>query len=233
MRVASLAVGIIGLFGISASLWADEPSTLLLGGAEVSTGASYTYFGHVAPLPESSLGNGFVRKLWIDWSRYRYDKGGSTYDVSAPGAEIALGYQRASENHWWAAYAGLAYRHSNLTPDDPTSTVRRSMLRPKFQLEGEQTLDQTFKVSASGSYLSGQQAYWVRGRILRNIWSDRQTGLEAVAQGDPNYHASQLGIVLLGLKVGNAVDVGLKVGAQQIGGLNSHAYFGIELGGMY
>lgn len=233
MRFLFFATGVIGLFGISASLSAAEPSAQLFGGVEVSTGTSYTYLGHVAPLSGSSFGNGFVRKLWVDWSRYRYDKGGQTYDVSAPGAEMALGYQRASENHWWASYAGLTYRHSSISPDDPTSTIRGGMLRPKFQLEGEQTLDQKWKVSAIGSYITGQRAYWVRGRVLRDAWSDRQIGLEEITQGDPNYHANQFGVLLLGLKASNTVDVGLKAGARRVGGLNSQAYFGIELGGMY
>jgi len=169
----------------------------------------------------------------MDRSEYRYDKGGQTFNVTAPGAEIAFGYQRASENHWWNAYAGLAYRQSSISPDDPTSTIRGNMLSPKFQLEGEQTLGQEFKISASGSYITGQQAYWVRGRVLREIGSDRQIGLEAISQGDPNYHANQFGVLLLGFKAVNTVNVGFKLGARQVGGLNSQAYFGVELGGMY
>lgn len=231
MRTVILAAGLICF--LSASLAAADPSSQLLGGLEVSSGVSYAYLGHVTPLPGSSFGNGFVRKLWIDLSQYRYDKSGSTYDVSAPGAEIAVGYQRANENHWWATYAALAYRQSSLSPFDPTSAIRRNMLSPKFQMEGEQALDQNWKVSANGSYVTVQEAYWVRGRVLRNIWSNRQIGLEAITQGDPDYRANQLGVLLLGLKVSNTVDVGLKVGALQVEGLNSHAYFGIELGGMY
>lgn len=233
MRTALLAVGIIALLSISASLSAAEPSAQLFGGAEVSTGTSYAYLGHVAPLPGSSFGNGFVRRLWVDWSRYRYDKGGQTYDVSAPGAEMALGYQRASENHWWASYAGLAYRHSSISPDDPASMIRGGLLRPKFQMEGEQALGQKWKASAIGSYITGQRAYWARGRVLLDTGSDRQIGLEAITQGDPDYHANQFGVLLLGLKAGSAVNAGLKVGARQVGGLNSQVYSGIELGGMY
>lgn len=233
MRIARLAVGMIGLLGMSASLPAAELSAQLLGGVEVSTGTSYAYFGHVAPLQGSSFGNGFVRRIWIDGSKYRYDKGGQTYEVSAPGAEMALGYQKASGNNWWTAYAGLTYRHSSISPDDPANTIRGGMLRPKFQLEGEQMLGQKLKANASGSYIMGQGTYWVRGRVLRDIRSDRQIGLEAITQGDSNYHANQFGVLLLGLKAGNRVDVGLKLGVRQAGGLSSRAYFGVELGGMY
>lgn len=88
MRTVILAPGLTCL--LSASLAAADPSSQLLGGLEVSSDASYAYLGHVTPLPGSSFGNGFARRLWIDLSQYRYDKNGSTYDVSAPGAEIAV-----------------------------------------------------------------------------------------------------------------------------------------------
>ena len=41
-------------------------------------------------MPGSTFGHGLIRKLWSDWSKYRYDKNGQTYDVSAPGAEIVV-----------------------------------------------------------------------------------------------------------------------------------------------
>lgn len=223
----------IGLICISASCSAVATPSQWLAGSEVSTGTSYLYIGQVTALPGSSFGNGYVKRLWIDWSKYRYDKGGQNYKVSAPGAELALGYQRASENHWWAAYAGLSYRHASLSPADPMSSISGNKLYPKFQIEGEQTLDPKWKLSAIGSYVTGQHAYWMRARVVHDYWPGMQIGLESLAQGDPNYHANQLGILLLGLKVGNSMNVGLKVGARRVGGLNSHAYFGVELGGMY
>lgn len=234
MRISFRAVGMICLLGMSANSSAAEPSTLLLGGAEFSTGVSYYYLGQVAPLSEGSASNGFVRKLWLDWSKYRYDgAGGQTYNVSAPGAAVSLGYRRASSNNWWATYAGLVYRNSSISPVDLTSTVRGGMVRPQFQLEGEQMLGQKWKVAGIGNYIEGQRAYWVRGRVLRDILSDQQIGLEVITQGDPTYSANQFGVVLAGLKAGNALNVGLKLGVRRVTNLSSRPYFGIELDSMY
>jgi len=234
MRIAFRAAGVICLLGISANSSAAEPSTLLLGGAEFSTGTSYAYLGQVAPLSQGSSGNGFVRKLWLDWSKYRYEGGGGqTYNVSAPGAAISLGYRGVAENHWWAAYAGLIYRNSSISPVDLSSTVRGGMLRPQFQLEGEQRLGQKWKVAGIGSYIEGQQAYWARGRVLRDTLSGRQIGLEAITQGDPTYSANQFGVVLAGLKAGNTLNVGFKLGVRRVTNLSSQPYFGIELGRIY
>jgi hypothetical protein len=234
MRIAFRAAGVICLLGISANSSAAEPSILLLGGAEFSPDTSYAYLGQVAPLSEDSSSNGFVRKLWLDWSKYHYEGGGGqTYYVSAPGAAISLGYRGVTENHWWAAYAGMAYRNSSISPVDLTSTVRGGMLRPQLQLEGEQSLDQKWKVAGNGSYIQGQQAYWVRGRVLRNIWSGQQIGLEAITQGDPTYSANQFGVLLAGLKAGNTLNIGFKMGVRRETNLSSQPYFGIELGSMY
>lgn len=233
LRTMFLATVLLYLFVTSSNLWAaEEPSQVFLG-SNASSDNSYAYLGHVAPLPESVFGRGFVSKLWVDWSKYRYANGGQTYEVRAPGAEVALGYREASEAHWWAAFAGLAYRHSSISPDDLTNTVRGGMLRPIFQLEGEQTLEQKWRAGAGGSYIAGQKAYWVRGRVVREAWSGLQAGVEAITQGDPNYHANQFGVVLLGFKAGTNVDFGFSVGKRKVQGLDSQSYFGVELGGSY
>jgi len=163
MRIAARLISALCLLGIAANSSAADPTTLLLGGAELSNSTSYAYLGQVSPLSVDSSGNGLVRKLWLDWSRYRYDGAGSqTYDVSAPGAAISVGYKQAVENRWWAAYAGLNYRNSSISPVDPTSTVRGGMLRPQIQIEGQQKFGQDWAVAANGNYIEGQQAYWVR-----------------------------------------------------------------------
>ncbi len=234
MRIAIRAASVICLLGMSANSLAAEPSTQLLGGAEFSSNTSYMYLGQVAPLSEGSSGDEFVRKLWLDWSKYSYVGGGNqTYNVSAPGAAFSLGYRRASESHWWAAYAGVAYRNSSISPVDLTSSVRGGMVRAQLQLEGEQTIGQNWKVSGNGNYIEGQQAYWARVRVLRDIRSGQQIGLEAITQGDPTYSANQFGVVLAGLKASSTINVGFKLGLSQVTGLSSHPYFGIELGSMY
>lgn len=233
MRFATLAVCLIGLVGSAPSALLAAPFGQLFAGAEHSTGTTYVYFGHVAPLPGSTLGNGFIHRIWLDSSNYGYDKNNQSFDVRAPGAEWALGYQQAGDGNWWGALVGLAYRHTGITPDDLTSNVRGGMVRPKFQIEGQQTVAQQWTVAASASYITGQRAHWVRGRVLHETGSGGQFGLEAITQGDPNYRAHQIGLVSLGWKLGADVNAGFKLGARRLQGRKAQAYFGIELGSTY
>lgn len=209
-----------------------EPGAQLLGGVESSTGTSYSYLGYIVPFSGSSLGNGVVTKLWLDWSDYSYVANGQAYDVRNPGADVALGYQQAKETHWWGAYAGMTYQQLHISPANPASNVDGDHLWPKFQVEGEQTLDQIWKIALIGSYVGVQQSYWARARVLRKGWFGYQLGLEAITQGDPGYRANQYGVVLTGMQIGNRADIGFKLGTLKIEGLSSHPYFGVELGAL-
>lgn len=210
-----------------------EPSVQILGGGEVSRNVSYAYAGRVASLPSSQLGNGMVSRLWADWIAYEYKKNGITYDVSAPGLEVALGIQRARADFWGSVFGGVIYRHTNISPHDPESAVQGGKFRIKLQVEGEQTINPLWKLSGNASYIFEQDAYWARSRLFRHMGSGHQLGLEAITQGDPYYRLAQLGAVLFGIKLGDQVSAGFKVGARKIEGLNSQVYMGVEFGNLF
>lgn len=234
MRIATLACLLAGFAGPGKSASAAEPSRLLLGGAQVSSGNTYAYLGQVMNLSATTLGNGVALRLWADWSQYRYDKDGLTHEVEAPGAQAMLGYQGSDADYWWGLYGGATFRHSSISPDDPSSPVRGSKLRPMLQLEGERTLQQAWKLGAGGSYVLEQDAYWARVRVSRRIGaSGPQLGAEAITQGDRDYRAHQYGLVLAGMKAGQTLEIGLRLGTRQVEGLDSQTYFGVELGGLY
>ncbi len=234
MLISSRLACTVCLLGMSANTLASEPSTLFLGGAEFSSGTSYDYLGQIAPLSEDLSNTGFVRKIWIDWLKYSYTGAGNqTYYASAPGAAFSLGYRQSNEFHQWGAYLGLVYRDTNISPVDPTSTVSGSMLRPQLQLDGEQTIYKNWKVAFNGSYIEGEQAYWANGKLLREIWSGQQIGLEVIKQGDPSYSAHQFGVLWTGLKFSDIFNFGFEIGTSQVTGQNSYPYFGIQFGRMY
>lgn len=232
MRTTFLACWLLGgLAGTSIEAASATPEALLLGGTEVSADNSYIYVGRVSSLSDAA-GNGPALRLWADWSRYKYDSDGLTRKVSAPGAQLALGWQGSDAGYWWGLYAGASYRRSSITPDDLTSTVRGSRLRPILQLEGERTVQENWKLGIGGSYVTGQKAYWSRARVARRVGSSLHLGAEAITQGDPDYRARQYGAVLSGLQAG-PVDIGLRLGARRVEGLESQTYFGVELGGWH
>jgi hypothetical protein len=242
MRTFLFAAGLIGFSLVHAAAAQElqeqprEPqaaqeaqNVMILTGAEVAKDTAYTYLGMVAPFAGNSLENGYVYRLWADYSKYSYTGGDVKHDADAPSISGAVGYVQSGEGHWWGAYAGLVYRHTSISPDDLSSSSRGGKLRPNFSLEGEQELGPDWRVGAMGSYTVGQRAYWTRGSVSRVIGDSRRLGVEAIAQGDPSYHASQYGVFLSGIKIGS-VELGFKVGARhQGGGLGTDPYFGIEL----
>ena len=222
---------LIGLWLITpfSSVAGTEPSVQLLGGVEISRDASYAYAGRVTPLPGSQLGNGIVSRLWVDWSTYKYEKNNVSYDASVPGVEIALGYQHAKADYWWSAFGGVIYHYTSISPHDPESAAQGGKFRTKLQVEGEQKINQLWKLSGNASYIFGQEAYWTRARLFRSIGSGHRLGLEAIIQGDPDYRLTQVGVVLFGIKLSDEISTGVKIGVRKAEGLNSQAYMGVEL----
>ncbi|MBU0680797.1 MAG: cellulose biosynthesis protein BcsS [Proteobacteria bacterium] len=209
---------------------ADQTSEVqILGGLEVSKDTSYAYLGWVAPLPGSQLGNGLVYRLWTDWTNYAYEKDNVTYDARVPGAEVALGYQKAQKDYWWAAYGGPTYHHTHFSPQDTKSNAQGGKLRAKLQLEGEHTLKLHWQLGGIASYILGQEAYWTRVRFARVLASGKLLGLEAITLGDPDYKIHQIGAFVGGLKLSENMNTGVKLGARKIEGLSLDPYLGVEL----
>lgn len=223
-RVAAL------LLACAASSVATADS-LFLAGAETSDDGDYAYLAAMAPFGGSTLGNGFVHRYWIEWLRYTYVGGNDqVIEAKSPGLEAAVGYQGSHASGYYGAYAGVYYRDVELSPDDPTAEVRGAQTRLRLQVEGEQRFAEAWRVNAIASYVLGQDAYWVRGRLLRRVKGSLLAGLEAVAQGDPDYKGRQFGVVLTGMEIAPGMSVGVKLGSKKIEGRSSEGYIGIEFG---
>ena len=188
----------------------------------------------MAPLPGSTLGNGFVQRYWAEYLTYEY-VGGSDQDIEAkaPGVEAALGYQKGYETGYFGVYAGLYHRNVSLSPDDPNSSVRGSQTRLRVQLEVEQRFATAWRVNGIASYVFVQESYWTRARLLRAVRGPLLFGVEAVVQGDPEYKGNQVGLVLTGFQPVPGLDLGFKLGAKKIEGRSTVAYVGFELGKLF
>lgn len=223
-RVAAL------LLACAASSVASADS-LFLAGAETSDDGDYVFLAAMAPFRGSTLGNGFVQRYWIEWLRYTYVGGNDrVIEAKSPGLEAAVGYQGSHANGYYGAYAGLYYRDVDLRPDDPAAEVRGKQTRLRLQVEGEQRFAESWRVNAIASYVLGQDAYWVRGRLLRSVKGPLLAGLEAVVHGDPDYKGRQFGVVLTGMQIAPGTSVGVKLGSTKIEGRDSEPYIGIEFG---
>jgi hypothetical protein len=204
---------------------------LFLAGGETSKDGDYVYAAALLPFPGSTLGNGFVHRYWLEWLRYEYVGGpaNQVIEAKAPGAEAALGYQKAGPNGYYGLYAGAFYRDTELTPDDPSSKARGSHLRLRLQVEGESRFENTWVLNGIAAYVFGQEGYWLRARVLRRVSGPIFAGLEGVTQGDPDYQGQQVGLVVTGFEPAPRLNLGFKAGVKKIEGRSSNAYFGIEL----
>lgn len=172
-----------------------------------------------------------MQRYWVEWLRYEYTGGplNQTIEAKAPGGEIALGYQKANPSGYYGFYAGGLYRDTSLSPDDPGSKARGSHLRLRVQAEGEHRFADAWVVNGIASYVFGQEAYWLRARLLRKVTGNLLAGVEGVQHGDPDYEGHQVGLVLTGFEPVPRLNLGFKLGIKKIEGRDSNLYVGIEL----
>lgn len=205
---------------------------LLLGGVEGSPETSYAYVATVLPLPGSKLGSGWVQKYWLDRLTYSYRSGDREIDARAYGAEAALGYQNSWAGGWGAAYLGVRYSDTRLTPDNPDSRVRGGQFGAKVQLEGEQDFTE-WRANGIASYVFASRGYWARARLQYRLPNGLYLGPELIVQGDPDYRGRSAGLALTGLRVGAKTYLGFHGGVRKIEGTNREGYVGLELGSVY
>lgn len=209
---------------------ADAEDKLFLSGAEIGgENSSYGFASVILPLPGNTLGDGFVQRYWVEGLTYSYEKGSTDIDATAGAVEGAIGYQGSSANAWWGAYAGVQLRRTHLDPNDPDNDIEGNHVGLKLQLEGEQTIADTWKFNGNVSYTAGPNAYWSRFRVTRRAHGDIFVGPEFVYQGDADYNAWQLGAIALGIKASENTELGFKLGARKNEGQSETAYAGVEL----
>ncbi len=204
-------------------------SRLALGGFEGGPGNTYSYLGLIQPL-HKNLGDSIITRVWLDRLSYTYDKNGDKIHGEALGGEGALGYRNSGAWGWWAAFAGMLYRDTHFSPDDPDSRARGGIFRAKLQLEGERNLSERWRANAIISFVPGQNSYWTRGRVLYQLGNIVSTGPEVIGLGDPDYNILQFGWTVVGIPIASRLQVNLRGGGRIIQGVGTVGYGGIEIG---
>ena len=177
------------------------------------------YFGQVGlvlPFWNQQLGNGFVHRYIVNALTYDYKKGASRIDGESYGGEAALGYQTSnSSGAWGGAYVGVMYQNTELSPMDPDSNAEGSHIGTRFQVEGEMPVAQNFKVGGIASYLTTNDAYWTRARVMYRVWDNIFAGPQAIFSGDSDYNARELGLAVTGFKMTPNSEIGFNAGARK------------------
>jgi hypothetical protein len=207
-----------------------------LTGAEMAEqGSAYAFAGAIVPFgSDTVLGQGWVQRYWLDWVEYRFNSEGEQVRARAPGFSASLGYQNSDGTGSWAAYVGAGYRDTDLTPDRPNAKVRDAQSALLLLAETDHRFAEAWRFNGAIQYSAGPDSYWSRAKFLRKSPSATfWLGMEIVFQGDPDYKAYKLGLVLDELPVSSRVNLNFKLGAVKTKGLETDAYAGIELVGVF
>jgi hypothetical protein len=206
---------------------AHAEDSLLLGGAEASNAAYYTYLGAIVPGAGRKNGRGFFQRYWLDGFGYDYDGAPGRIEARAWGAEASLGWGTSSPTGWGSVSAGLRFTDTSLSPDDPAATARGSQLGLKLQFDGEHDLGDSWRLGAIASYTTRQDGYWARLRLMHRGSAGRSLGVEIVANGNDEVDSTAAGLVYVLQPPARRWSVSLKAGYRlQDGG--DGAYGGIE-----
>ena len=223
------AIAVSLVLSLMASASAAAEDRYFLAGGELARQADYSYVGLVLPGPMREGGRGFMQRYWLDRFGYEYDGAPGRVKARAHGAEAALGYGASSAAGWWSVYLGLRYTDTTLTPDDPSAKARGSQTGLKLQGEADQQIASAWRAGAIVSYVSKQDAYWSRLRLMHSTTSATAWGVEAIAAGNSESRWRAAGLVL-SLQPAKDWSVALKTGYRAQSGEGDGAYGGVELG---
>lgn len=221
-----------GLGGSSGPMVGGGMGGILLSGFEANPGnTSYAYIGTILPVYKS-WSDSIVQRYWVDHLTYSYKKDGQVIHANSWGGEASLGYREAAQWGRWGVFAGLLYRDTHFSPDDPDSRARGGIVRARFQFEGERIITDRLRASAITSFVPGQYSYWARGRLLYRVGERVSIGPEVIGLGDPDFNIMQYGWVVAGIRFWSQLDIGLKGGARMTD-QGTTGYAGIELSHPY
>ena len=237
VRPPIMAAGVLGMLaGLVPPISAGASGWLGLTGVELGANRNtYAFAGAIAPLtPNTVLGQGWVQRYWLDWLEYRFDSGGEEVRAQAPGVSALFGYQRGNSGGFWAGYAGVGYRNTTLKPDRPNAEVRGGQSALQLLGEMDRRFAQKWRFAGAVQLALGPDSYWTRAKFLhKSSTAAFWRGVEVVFQGDPDYHATKVGLVLDEWGVGRSITANFKLGVNKTKGLKTGGYAGIEFVGSF
>lgn len=237
VRPPIMAAGVLGMLaGLVMPISASANEWLGLTGVELGANHNtYAYAGVIAPLTSNTgLGQGWVQRYWLDWLEYAYDSEGEEIRAKAPGASALLGYQQSNSEGYLAGYAGVGYRNTTLSPDRPDADVRGPQSSLQVLGEMDHRFAQSWRFVGAAQVSFGRDSYWTRAKFLHNAsTASYWQGVEVIFQGDPDYYAAKIGLVLDELRVGGGVTANFKLGSNKTKDLKPGAYAGIEFVGFF
>jgi hypothetical protein len=190
---------------------------LFLAGASKGATSDYAFAGAILPLPGQRLGQGYALRLWSDYLDYTYAGGPGTITASGWGGALAGVYQFSGDWGWSSLSAGVAFRHTVLSINDPGNSERGSKAHFNLQADGGYNLDPHWRLRGLGSYTPDNRAYLLQAGIDRTIWGEVRLGLSVMLQGDRNYSQVSGGVTAY-IPLSPGIELAPSIGASQGGG---------------
>ena len=160
-------------------------------GADFAKDSFYTYSGAVVSLQRDLSRSGFVFQGFAGYGSYEYGSGGGTVDGDVSELAAMLGYLWVRPGGAIGLYVGADYHNHDLTPADPTNSVRGDEVG--LRIGGDVRLyGPRHYFSLEGYYSTAFETYWSRVRLGANL-GRFVIGPEAAAHGNEGYDAQRLG----------------------------------------
>lgn len=170
-------------------------STVTFSGSDWSKDASYFYSGMIFALNRDLGRDGIVLRGFAGVPMYEYENtsvDGGVVDGDGIQGDLMVGYLWHRDRVTVSAYVGIDYQDYDLTPDDPTSSVRGSEVGFKVAADLASAYDTPFYFNLHGSYSTAFDSYWTRARIGYNA-GRFVIGPEVIAMGNDGFDAQRVG----------------------------------------
>ncbi|HWV81646.1 MAG TPA: cellulose biosynthesis protein BcsS [Hyphomicrobiaceae bacterium] len=172
----------------------DQPTWIATyTGADFAKDSFYSYSGAVISLQRDLSRSGFVFQGFAGYGSYEYDSTvpGGKVDGDVTQLAAMLGYLWVRQGAAVGLYIGADYHDHDLTPNDPTNSVRGDEVG--FRVGGDIRLyGPQHYFSLEGYYSTAFDTYWSRARVGMNL-GRFIIGPEASADGNDGYDAQRLG----------------------------------------
>jgi len=224
-------------------IWASsllDRSIVLASELEFYTGASvdtraqgYEYFGF-------GLGQSindhwtFTEKLIGNYLHYEYDSGSNNIRAKAPGVRFQVGPKYFSEGRYFILTAGLDYRNTTLSRNDPSSKTKGAKTGGTVEAIYSQDLVERLTTDLIVNYSSIGNFTWGRGRFKYLTFATPGTqklffGIEGIGQGNSDYKAQQVGAMVELQRVKEQFSIVLSGGYKHSSTFSNTGYFGLEV----
>ena len=164
----------------------------------------YAYSGAILPLADRLDQTGPIARFWAKTYKFSYTASltpttSTRIDATGWGLTGEAGYQWADDKLRIAGFAGLDYRHHNLSPNDPGSNLKNK-LGLFLSLDGTIPLSNTFGFDANANTSLAYNEVWLQARPYYQMSSGTKIGPDIAYISGPDFAFTHLGLYGSGYK---------------------------------